>query len=169
MSSEPSISALFALRVARSLTPPTPLAPLSPLFFHPTFAHAATPEPLRTLRSLHWKWDHRENRPGAPKKQPPVNLLPLVVRFRLRIAWSWRRDLNPRPSDYKSDALPAELRQPKAILRLNRRAGTLPFSAHYGTETKVSTAADPEQTQRKQGTREQEGRDWGPGTKGLRD
>ena len=24
---------------------------------------------------------------------------------------SWRRDLNPRPSDYKSDALPAELRQ----------------------------------------------------------
>ncbi len=28
--------------------------------------------------------------------------------------WSWRRDLNPRPSDYKSDALPAELRQPAA-------------------------------------------------------
>jgi hypothetical protein len=26
--------------------------------------------------------------------------------------WSWRRDSNPRPSDYKSDALPAELRQP---------------------------------------------------------
>ncbi len=28
------------------------------------------------------------------------------------ILWSWRRDLNPRPSDYKSDALPTELRQP---------------------------------------------------------
>src|SRR5665213_4559978 len=26
--------------------------------------------------------------------------------------WSWRRDLNPRPPDYKSGALPAELRQP---------------------------------------------------------
>src|SRR6185437_7238016 len=25
--------------------------------------------------------------------------------------FSWRRELNPRPSDYKSDALPAELRQ----------------------------------------------------------
>src|SRR5258707_128289 len=25
--------------------------------------------------------------------------------------WSWRRELNPRPSDYKSDALPTELRQ----------------------------------------------------------
>jgi hypothetical protein len=27
---------------------------------------------------------------------------------------SWRRELNPRPSDYKSDALPTELRQPCA-------------------------------------------------------
>src|SRR6266568_2400720 len=26
-------------------------------------------------------------------------------------SWSWRTDLNRRPSDYKSDALPAELRQ----------------------------------------------------------
>ena len=25
--------------------------------------------------------------------------------------WSWRRDLNPRPADYKSAALPPELRQ----------------------------------------------------------
>lgn len=30
--------------------------------------------------------------------------------------WSWRRDLNPRPSDYKSDALPTELRQPAPIV-----------------------------------------------------
>ena len=29
-----------------------------------------------------------------------------------KMLWqSWRRDLNPRPSDYKSDALPTELRQ----------------------------------------------------------
>src|SRR5437867_4198241 len=28
-----------------------------------------------------------------------------------RAGWSWRRDLNPRPADYKSAALPAELRQ----------------------------------------------------------
>ena len=27
------------------------------------------------------------------------------------LEWSWRRELNPRPSDYKSDALPTELRQ----------------------------------------------------------
>src|SRR5581483_6066734 len=31
--------------------------------------------------------------------------------FRKNVLWSWRRDSNPRPSDYKSDALPAELRQ----------------------------------------------------------
>ena len=41
-------------------------------------------------------------------------LLRLVVRSRLQ-NWSWRRDLNPRPSDYKSDALPAELRQRAAL------------------------------------------------------
>ena len=38
-----------------------------------------------------------------------VLLLPLPKPVQM---WSWRRDLNPRPSDYKSDALPAELRQP---------------------------------------------------------
>ena len=37
-------------------------------------------------------------------------LLHCVACSTLKI-WSWRRDLNPRPSDYKSDALPAELRQ----------------------------------------------------------
>jgi hypothetical protein len=41
-------------------------------------------------------------------------LLRLVARSRPKI-WSWRRDLNPRPSDYKSDALPAELRQRAAL------------------------------------------------------
>src|ERR1700731_1698999 len=35
---------------------------------------------------------------------------------------SWRRELNPRPSDYKSDALPAELRQPCSNLgKLSQR------------------------------------------------
>src|SRR5579862_7264255 len=35
--------------------------------------------------------------------------------------WSWRRDLNPRPSDYKSDALPAELRQPPQTYNYTNR------------------------------------------------
>src|SRR6266851_9083173 len=35
--------------------------------------------------------------------------------------WSWRRELNPRPSDYKSDALPTELRQLIVLSRELRR------------------------------------------------
>ena len=38
--------------------------------------------------------------------QDSLRLTPLHIFW-----WSWRRELNPRPSDYKSDALPAELRQ----------------------------------------------------------
>src|SRR2546427_3456607 len=32
--------------------------------------------------------------------------------------WSWRRESNPRPSAYKADALPAELRQPNRSILL---------------------------------------------------
>jgi hypothetical protein len=31
------------------------------------------------------------------------------------VKWSWRRDLNPQPADYKSAALPIELLQPITI------------------------------------------------------
>jgi hypothetical protein len=62
--------------------------------------------------------------------------------------------LNPRPSDYKSDALPAELRQlipPESIPESPKPvpfpcAGTLPLRTHNGTEIKVSTPPPPEQT-----------------------
>jgi hypothetical protein len=45
----------------------------------------------------------------CPKTRPAYALRKIPFYF----VWSWRRDLNPRPSDYKSDALPAELRQRK--------------------------------------------------------
>ncbi len=49
----------------------------------------------------------------APAARPPTT-------------WSWRRDLNPRPADYKSAALPPELRQqtktPTPGVRKNGRA-----------------------------------------------
>src|ERR1700683_4053325 len=48
---------------------------------------------------------HAQN---SPQSQQPLSFM----RCKLMIQWSWRRDLNPRPSDYKSDALPTELRQP---------------------------------------------------------
>ena len=40
-------------------------------------------------------------------------------------SWSWRRDSNPRPSDYKSDALPAELRQRSQTYNTTRAAPEL--------------------------------------------
>jgi hypothetical protein len=41
---------------------------------------------------------------GKPRIKPKTE-------FR-KIAWSWREESNPRPADYKSAALPTELRQP---------------------------------------------------------
>ena len=53
-------------------------------------------------------------------------ILPLTQ----KLLWqSWRRDLNPRPSDYKSDALPTELRQHGA----NRRNITKGYVNCKGT------------------------------------
>ena len=45
-----------------------------------------------------------------------------LLSFSANVLWSWRRDLNPRPPDYKSGALPTELRQQfggKTRLRAN--------------------------------------------------
>ena len=47
----------------------------------------------------------------------------------MKIGWSWRRVSNPRPADYKSAALPTELRQPArhAAHRHAVRAGIGPY------------------------------------------
>ncbi len=55
--------------------------------------------------------------------------------------WSWRRDLNPRPSDYKSDALPAELRQHGSVMALQRAWTDRELSRQPGTNTKNNTTA----------------------------
>ncbi len=36
----------------------------------------------------------------------PPGCFAILIRVRRRTRWSWRRDLNPRPADYKSAALP---------------------------------------------------------------
>jgi hypothetical protein len=57
-----------------------------------------------------------------PPKAEPADLqsapfghsgTPPLFKFLRQNKWSWRRDLNPQPADYKSAALPVELRQPK--------------------------------------------------------
>ena len=58
--------------------------------------------------------------------------------------WSWRRDLNPRPSDYKSDALPAELRQPEQPCSLPPTAGSqLPRLPQNPANCKRAAGANP--------------------------
>ena len=72
------------------------------------------------LREDHYKPDNVPNgvrleKPVAPPLPEfcrlPAGIRLLKNRFRTFAYWSWRRDLNPRPPDYKSGALPTELRQ----------------------------------------------------------
>ena len=58
-----------------------------------------------------WREDRKRTR--VQRHQPFHAIMPGFAppHSPAKIWWSWRRDLNPRPSDYKSDALPAELRQ----------------------------------------------------------
>src|SRR5216683_5972213 len=66
----------------------------------------------------------RASRAKTQKGLVSKDTSPFVFPVRIRSAlaplknswWSWRRELNPRPSDYKSDALPAELRQRRSNL-----------------------------------------------------
>ena len=51
---------------------------------------------------------------GNPPKGEPVNLLKLLPRNSLAKQKSQRRESNPRPADYKSAALPTELRWPNS-------------------------------------------------------
>src|SRR5947208_6676752 len=48
----------------------------------------------------------------APNKSSHLTRT-VVSNVRLDESWSRRRDLNPRPTDYKSVALPTELRRPE--------------------------------------------------------
>ncbi len=60
--------------------------------------------PKATLRGRAMEMSAEENRRRTTRSFKSNH----VCQFR---NWSWRRDSNPRPPDYKSGALPAELRQ----------------------------------------------------------
>jgi hypothetical protein len=75
---------------------------------------------------------------NAEKTSETFQFRPQFFSFKLMVLqgycladiWSWRRDLNPRPSDYKSDALPAELRQPGQPCHSLRSCTPKPANAH---------------------------------------
>ncbi len=87
------------------------------------------PENLRHFGASAPQWIHRRGQ-ARRKIHPHRSKLAAAFRPRNPEEWSWRRDLNPRPSDYKSDALPAELRQPMPPRKLapesRRRRGHTP-------------------------------------------
>ena len=70
----------------------------------------------RTYFRTLWHYCNPEKLYGVGSREEPraVSRIKFLLRPPAQTGihlWSWRRDLNPRPSDYKSDALPAELRQ----------------------------------------------------------
>ena len=134
-------SAISAARAPRSLTPLTPPAPLTPLPFIPLPHTPQRPE-ASGLTSLRLKW-------GSLRRTGPALILPAPVNSRrfgslvsASFLWSWRRDLNPRPSDYKSDALPAELRQlvthGKQSRDAEKYADTLQLSAYTAQNLRLA-------------------------------
>jgi hypothetical protein len=63
----------------------------------------------------------------------------------IMVSWSWRWDLNPQPADYKSAALPIELRQHGGASGQSRTADTGIFSpllyqlSYRGLKEKLAT------------------------------
>src|SRR5665213_2456514 len=106
---------------ARNFTPATTPCRPSPNFPRPASIPSARlnqrikprPENLRPVGACTSVGSPQRTDPASKKFRRRPNLLPLSALVKIFLKWSWRRDLNPRPSDYKSDALPAELRQPK--------------------------------------------------------
>jgi hypothetical protein len=64
----------------------------------------------RLAKQLGWWWGEDSNL--RRRRRQIYSLFPLATRepHQILISWSQRRDSNPRPTDYKSVALPAELR-----------------------------------------------------------
>jgi hypothetical protein len=118
---------------------------------HPSSAHAATSGRSPELPDISPEVDSpRSQNPGVQNLVPAGQLLPLSSPVSASLLWSWRRDLNPRPSDYKSDALPAELRQlfhhPEAFPEPDSCADTLQLSAYTAQKSRLAhrrTASKP--------------------------
>ncbi len=70
--------------------------------------------------------------PPKPKQQ--IYSLPHLTALELshiKLLWSWWTDLNPRPADYKSAALPTELHQPTVPSQLPDDLFMIPQAEHF--------------------------------------
>ena len=87
---------------------------------------AAGVEPASTAwKAVVLPLDYARRRPGDRRR------VALRVKMGRRV-WSWWRELNPRHGDYKSPALPAELRQRvRPVRRYQQRAELLVFPSRH--------------------------------------
>ena len=53
---------------------------------------------------------------GVAGLEPTIRPKPRALPLGYTPVWSWWTDLNPRPADYKSAALPTELHQPYNVI-----------------------------------------------------
>ncbi len=104
----------------------------SPLIATPYSAQEQPPALTRTIKPKLLLADTA--RRGRTSRYNQTSLLCFAENF-----WSWRRDLNPRPPDYKSGALPAELRQPATQ---NRAANNQQRSLNFITLTPPNFCPD---------------------------
>ena len=90
-----------------------------------------SPEACRTLiASVVIYGGGRRIRTSEVVRRQIYSLFPLATRESLQVkishfySWSWRWDSNPQPADYKSAALPIELRQRKISIYNKFAAGS---------------------------------------------
>ncbi len=78
----------------------------------PAFESTLTKEKRQPLTGSPFFWWRRVDSNHRSRRQQIYSLPPLATRELLHMKlWSWWTDSNPRPADYKSAALPAELHQ----------------------------------------------------------
>ena len=89
----------------------------------------------RWIRTIEAKRNRFTVCPLWPLGNSPISSFSKIKAYCLnsRLQWSWWTDLNPRPADYKSAALPTELHQPVLLDLSNWRYLLYHISKHLSS------------------------------------
>src|ERR1051325_5793402 len=122
------------------------------------FIHQLTNSPTDHLLPLHHLVAREGLEPSKPLGRQIYSLLRLTASLPRQLSvfgnacflgaylvcrWSWRRDLNPRPADYKSAALPTELRQLKQKTNFSTSCATRASPDHGPAAVGSSVCRQP--------------------------
>ena len=103
---------LFRIRVGRNINPASDPGTATAWCRRPRSSTDSRPKRESPAIGLCSGWWWGEDLNLRRLCRQIYSLFPLTTREPHRIKWSQRRDSNPRPTDYKSVALPTELRWP---------------------------------------------------------